>query len=98
MMPRRQTLSLGSATPAAAAKATTSSGQVPISKFAACFQAILKGTEKPPPYKQDDPERFYFDLFCLGVDKAYLLSLAGEVDDNQLVESGSIKVREVIAI
>lgn len=98
MMPRRQTLSNGSAVPASKSplpsmsRTTTSTGQVPVSKFAACFQAILKGTEKPDPYKEDDPERFYFDLFCLSPDKPYLLSLAGEVNDNLLIESGPIKV------
>lgn len=100
MMPRRQTVSNGSAaaavkTPPSISRTTTSTGQVPVSKFAACFQAILKGQEKPPPYQQDDPERFYFDLFCLGVDKPYLLSLAAEVPDNLLVESGTVKVRPV---
>jgi hypothetical protein len=73
-------------------RTTTSTGQVPVSKFASCFQAILKGTEKPAPYDIEDPERFYYDLFCLGVHKPYLLGLASEVPDNLLVDSGAIKV------
>lgn len=97
MMPRRQTLSNASAPSkppilSRTTTATTSTGQIPVSKFASCFQAILKGTEKPAPYNAADPERFYFDLFCLGVDKPYLLSLASEIPENLLVESGPIKV------
>lgn len=82
----------GSSKMPALSRTTTSTGQVPVSKFASCFQAILKGTEKPAPYDKDDPERFYYDLFCLGVDKVYLLGLANDIPDNLLVDSGAIKV------
>lgn len=93
MFPRRQTPVNGaSAGPPVLARATTSSGQTPVSKAHACFQALLKGDEKPPPYDPKDPERFYFDLFCLSVESTTLLALATEVTDDQLVDSGEIKV------
>jgi hypothetical protein len=97
MLPPRQTQSNGTVTPTKAkapslSRASTSTGQTPVSKFVACFQAILRATDKPAPYKLEDPERFYFDLFCLGVDKPLLLALASQVEDSQLIESGTVKV------
>lgn len=70
-----------------------SSGAIPVSKFSACYQAILQGTEKPQPYSKQDPERFYSDLFCLRVDSNALKGLSDAVKDEQLADSGTVKVR-----
>ena len=103
MMPRRGTVSTPSpastsksgAAPPALARAT-STGQVPVSKHRAAFQAILRGAGSAGTTEEADrtrdPERFYFDLFCLGVDRSFLAGLVDAVPTSALIESGSIKV------
>ena len=94
MMPRRGTVSKSAASASSPAmKASTSAGQIPITKFVTCYRAIFTGTTKPEPYTDKDPERFYFDLFCLNVDKSALSGLVEALPDSALIESGSIKVR-----
>lgn len=69
----------------------TSNGASPVSKFSACYKAILSGSEKPQPYPED-AERFYFDLFCLTVDQLVLGELIDQLPDKALLDSGSVKV------
>lgn len=101
LTPRRTTLSNGSPSvkspekPGQSAASSPSKSGAPVSKWTVCYEAILRGTEKPQPYSQKDPERFYFDLFCLAVDKARLKELIKAVPDAQLLESGTVKVRRL---
>ena len=96
MMPRRATVSKSSTTGStASSKPSTSTGQAPVTKFSACYRAIFAGTVKPEPYDEQDPERFYFDLFCLNVDKNSLSSTVETVPNAALIESGSVKVRHI---
>ena len=104
MMPRRGTVTTPSpastsksgGAPPALARAT-STGQVPVSKHRAAFQAILRGGTGSAGSTEDadrakDSERFYFDLFCLAVDRSFLAGLVEAVPTPALIESGSIKV------
>ena len=106
MMPRRGTVTTPSpastsksgGAPPALARAT-STGQVPVSKHRAAFQAILRGGTGSAGSTEDadrakDPERFYFDLFCLAVDRSFLANLVEAVPTSALIESGSTKVRQ----
>lgn len=90
MMPRRATVSKSSAS--ISAKPSTSTRQAPVTKFVSCYRAVFAGTAKPEPYDDKNPERFYYDLFCLNLDKAALSSLVEAVPNAALTESGSIKV------